>query len=84
MAKIRWNQGADAEGAEPPPIVWSCSVAMRADGSLETQFDGETGFQMMKAAVDALHMIDRLRQEPAYDFGRKVAASRAASAQKRR
>jgi hypothetical protein len=42
---------------------------MRADGSFETQFEGETGFQMMKAAMEALHMIDRLRREPAHDFG---------------
>jgi hypothetical protein len=45
-------------------------VLMREDGTLETDFKGETGFQMMKAAMEALHTIDRLRREPAYDFGR--------------
>ena len=35
----------------------------------ETFFKGQTGFEMMKAAVEALRNIERLRMEPAYDFG---------------
>jgi hypothetical protein len=42
---------------------------MREDGSFETEFKGETGFQMMKAAIDTLHAINRLRAEPACNFG---------------
>lgn len=31
---------------------------MREDGTFETDFKGETGFQMMKAIMDALSMDD--------------------------
>jgi hypothetical protein len=69
MAKISWNPKSRAKGQKPSPIAWGCYVYMREDGSFETEFKGETGFLMMKAAVDVLHTIDRLRREPAYDFG---------------
>lgn len=75
MARARLNTagtkdaGAAAE-AEPSPIVWSASIAMRADGTLEVHVKGETGHQMMKAAMDELRAIERLRKEPAYNFGR--------------
>lgn len=68
MAKISWNPKSRAKGQKPSPIAWGCYVYMREDGSFETEFKGETGFLMMKAAVDVLHTIDRLRREPAYDF----------------
>ncbi|BDU22932.1 hypothetical protein DYGSA30_43890 [Dyella sp. GSA-30] len=42
---------------------------MREDGTLETYFEGQTGLQMMGAAINELHAIERLRREPAYDFG---------------
>jgi hypothetical protein len=45
---------------------------MREDGPFEPQFKGETGFMMMKGAMDVLHTIDRLRSEPAYDWGRST------------
>jgi len=70
MARITWNPKNSASNKNPSPIAWSCLVFMREDGSFETDFKGETGFQMMKAAMDTLHAIDRLRREPAYDFGR--------------
>ena len=62
MAKISWNPKARVKGQKPSPIAWSCHVYMREDGSFETEFKGETGFLMMKAAVDVLHTIDRLRR----------------------
>lgn len=72
MPKIKWNSPEHPElGASP--VVWSCSIAMRADGSMETDFRGETGLQMFKAAMETLQMIDRLRAEPAYSFGREPA-----------
>ena len=70
MAKIMWNPKGSANSKNPPPIAWSCHVLMREDGTLETDFKGETGFQMMKAAMETLRAIDRLRRERAYDFGR--------------
>jgi len=74
MAKITWNPKGSAENKTQSPIAWSCHVLMREDGTLETDFKGETGYQMMKAAMEALYTIDRLRREPAYDFGRKPGA----------
>jgi len=70
MAKIMWNPKGSANSKNPPPIAWSCHVLMREDGTLETDFKGEAGFQMMKAAMETLRAIDRLRRERAYDFGR--------------
>jgi hypothetical protein len=69
MAKITWNPKGSAKSKNSSPIAWSCHVFMREDGTFETDFKGETGFQMMKAAMETLHTIDRLRREPAYDFG---------------
>lgn len=73
MAKISWNPKPKVRGAPPAPIAWGCYVYMREDGSFETEFKGETGLMMMKAAMDALHTIARLRSEPAYDWGRSTA-----------
>lgn len=42
---------------------------MREDGSFSSEFKGETGNMMMSAAIDALHKIRRLRDEPACAFG---------------
>ena len=70
MAKITWNPKGTANSKNPSPIAWSCLVFMREDGTFETDFKGETGFQMMKAAMETLRTIDRLRRERAYDFGR--------------
>jgi len=70
MAKITWNPKGSANSKNPSPIAWSCLVFMREDGTFETDFKGETGFQMMKAAMETLRTIDRLRRERAYDFGR--------------
>lgn len=70
MPKVKWNPQPSSERVEQSPIVWSCFVAMRADGTFETEFNGATGFQMFKAAMDALQTIDQIRNEPAYDFGR--------------
>ncbi|APG03292.1 hypothetical protein BJI69_04795 [Luteibacter rhizovicinus DSM 16549] len=78
MAKTKLiaPQVADAEAGEAPsPIVWSASIAMRADGTLEVHVKGETGHQMMKAAMDELRAIERLRKEPAYTFGRLLGSS---------
>jgi len=69
MAKIAWNPKGSVKGKDPSPIAWGCNVFMRQDGTLEMEVIGETGQQMMKAAMDALHAIHRLRQEPAYNFG---------------
>lgn len=69
MARITWNPKGSANRKNPSPIVWSCLVFMREGGTFETDFKGETDLQMMKAAMDTLHAIHRLRQEPAYDFG---------------
>lgn len=69
MAKIMWNPQGPSKEASESPIVWGCHVFMREDGTLETDFKGETGFQMMKAAIEALHMIERLRREQPYGFG---------------
>ena len=69
MARITWNPKSSAKGTKPSPIAWGCLVFMREDGTFETDFKGETGFQMMKAAMETLHAIDRLRREQAYDFG---------------
>ena len=52
MAKISWNPKSRAKGQKPSPIAWGCYVYMREDGSFETEFKGETGFLMMKAAVE--------------------------------
>lgn len=69
MAKVSWNPKATSGSHNESPVVWGCHVLMREDGSFETEFKGETGFQMMKAAVDTLHAINRLRAEPACNFG---------------
>jgi hypothetical protein len=69
MPKISWNPMAIAE-RKPSSVIWSCSIAMHADGTLETDFHGETGMQIFKAGMDTLQMIERLRAEPGYDFGR--------------
>lgn len=64
-------RAADAvETADPSPIVWSASIAMREDGTLEVNVKGETGHHMAKAAMDALRSLDRIRQEPALSFTR--------------
>ena len=73
MAKISWNPKGTVRGKAPSPIAWGCYVYMREDGSFATEFKGETGFQMMTAAMDALRSIDRVRREPAYDWGASVA-----------
>jgi hypothetical protein len=52
---------------------------MREDGTLEVHVKGQTGHQMMKAAMDELRAIERLRQEPAYNFGRVRHGDRATS-----
>ncbi|GLQ92801.1 hypothetical protein GCM10007901_17520 [Dyella acidisoli] len=41
---------------------------MREDGSFASEFKGETG-QMMSAAIDVLHKIRLLREEPSCIFG---------------
>jgi hypothetical protein len=69
MARVKWNPEKKSPDKEPLPVVWGCEVFMRANGTFETFFKGQTGFEMMKAAVEALHAIERLRMEPAYDFG---------------
>jgi hypothetical protein len=69
MARVKWNPKKEVSTEALSPVVWACEVFMRADGTFETSFKGQTGFAMMKAAVDALHSIDRIRREPAYDFG---------------
>ncbi|WP_281850042.1 hypothetical protein [Dyella sp. GSA-30] len=69
MAEITWNPNGNAQGGAPSPVVWGCQVFMREDGTLETYFEGQTGLQMMGAAINELHAIERLRREPAYDFG---------------
>lgn len=68
MAKISWNPRG--HGESEAPVAWGCTIFMREDGAFETDFKGETGFLMMKAAMDALQRLDNLRREPAYDFGR--------------
>jgi len=71
MAKTKLiaPQVADArDGVDPFPIVWSASIAMREDGTLEVNVKGETGHHMAMAAIDALRSIDRIRQEPALSF----------------
>lgn len=71
MAKISWNpRGGSASEA---PVAWGCTLFMREDGTFETDFKGETGFLMMKAAMDALQRLDNMRREPAYNFGRESA-----------
>ncbi len=67
MAKITWNPKTSTQSKSP--IAWGCSIFMRQDGTLEMNIKGQTGQQMMKAAMDELHAIHRLRQEPAYGFG---------------
>jgi len=69
MAKVSWNPAATSNRQSESPVVWGCHVFMREDGSFETEFKGETGSQMMKAAIDTLHTINRLRAEPACNFG---------------
>lgn len=69
MAKISWNPKVAVKGKKPSQIVWGCFVYMREDGSFETEFKGETGHMMMSAAIDVLHKIRRLREEPACTFG---------------
>ena len=73
MARTRLNAPRPADDAgdvSPSPIVWSASIAMREDGTLEVNVKGETGHHMAKAAMDALRSIDRIRQEPALSFTR--------------
>lgn len=71
VAKISWNpRGGSASEA---PVAWGCTLFMREDGTFETDFKGETGFLMMKAAMDALQRLDNMRREPAYNFGRESA-----------
>jgi hypothetical protein len=72
MAKISWNPKGNAKGKAPSPIAWGCYIYMREDGSFETDFKGQTGLEMMRGAMDVLHAIDRLRSEPAYDWGRSA------------
>jgi len=67
MAKISWNPRGN--GAPEAPVAWGCTIFMREDGAFETDFKGETGLLIMKAAMDALHSLDRLRREPACNFG---------------
>jgi hypothetical protein len=69
MARIKWNPKGSTKGENPSPIAWGCSIFMRQDGTLEMEVTGQTGQQMMKAAMGELHAIHRLRQEPAYNFG---------------
>jgi hypothetical protein len=69
MAKIKWNPKDVANNEVSSPVVWACHILMREDGSFETEFKGETGFQMLRAAFDALRAIDRLRSEPPCNFG---------------
>ncbi len=69
MARVTWNPKDSARSENPSPIPWSCHGLMRENGTFETNFKGETGFQMMKAAMETLRTIDRLRRERAYDFG---------------
>lgn len=69
MAKITWNPKGPADGKNQSPMVWGCHLFLREDGTFEMDFKGETGFQMAMAAMDALHRIDRVRREQAYDFG---------------
>jgi hypothetical protein len=71
MATITSNPKNSASNRSLSPIAWSCLVFMREDGSFETDFKGETGFQMMRAAMETLHAMDRLRNEPAFNFGRE-------------
>ena len=72
MAKISWNPKGTTKGQPLSPIAWGCCIYMREDGSFETEFKGETGFMMMKGAMDALHAIERVRSEPASDWGRST------------
>ncbi|MBB5356851.1 hypothetical protein HDE76_000033 [Rhodanobacter sp. ANJX3] len=69
MARVTWNPKGSTNSKNLSPIAWSCLVSMREDGTFETDFKGETGFQMMKAAMETLRAIDRVRRESAYDFG---------------
>lgn len=74
--KLISPQVGDAEAVvDPSPIAWSSSIAMRADGTLEVHVKGQTGHQMMKAAMEELRAIERLRKEPAYNFGRLQGSS---------
>lgn len=69
MTRVKWNPKAKAQEGELSPVVRACEVPMRDDGTFKTSFNGRTGFAMMKATVDAAHIIDQIRREPAYDFG---------------
>ena len=69
MAKVTWNPKSSGRVKNPSPIAWGCSIFMRHDGTLEMEVTGQTGQQRMKAAMNELHAIHRLRQEPAYNFG---------------
>lgn len=69
MAKISWNPKDAVKGQPLSPIAWGCYIYMREDGSFSSEFKGETGNMMMSAAIDALHKIRRLREEPACTFG---------------
>jgi hypothetical protein len=64
MARVKWNPEKKSPDKEPLPVVWGCELFMRANGTFETFFKGQTGFEMMKAAVEALHAIEQLRRSP--------------------
>lgn len=69
MAKISWNSKPTVKGQPLSPIAWGCYIYMREDGSFASEFKGETGYKMMNAAIDVLHKIRLLREEPPCTFG---------------
>jgi hypothetical protein len=54
--------------AQTAPVAWSCHVFLLDDGTFVLDFKGETGLRMTLAAIDELHRINRLREEPGVEF----------------
>lgn len=68
MATIIMRPRDHVATPEEAPEAWSCRVAYRTDGTFEMEVKGETGLQMLTAALDALRRVDRLRAEPAFVY----------------
>lgn len=68
MATITIRPRNYVKRSKETPEVWGCHVFMREDGSFEMSVKGETGLEMLRASLEALRRIDRLREEPRFEY----------------
>jgi hypothetical protein len=68
MATITFPSKNYVKRKKTAPVAWSCHVFLLDDGTFVLDFKGETGLRMTLAAIDELHRINRLREEPGVEF----------------